>query len=144
MYHQLISQKNKPQEWTFLCIWYENSGFWVHEIKRLCFRFTWPCVYPSIYGSGPPVSTRISRTFAGSQLPSSRLSITRVSAWLLVRVLPYGNYSCRLLAHSLYLLLLTCSVRSTSLHLSADVFPTRLSYLSAFLPQLNSTLRTVL
>ena len=25
----------------------------------LLFRFTWPCVYPSIYGSEPPMSTRI-------------------------------------------------------------------------------------
>lgn len=41
------------------CIWYENSWFWVHEVKRLSFGSTWPCVYPSIYGSEPPVSTRI-------------------------------------------------------------------------------------
>ena len=26
-------------EWTFLCIWYENRGFWVHEVKRLGFAF---------------------------------------------------------------------------------------------------------
>ena len=25
--------------WAFLCIWYENSWFWVHEIKRLGFPF---------------------------------------------------------------------------------------------------------
>ncbi len=25
--------------WAFLCIWYENSWFWVHEVKRLCFSF---------------------------------------------------------------------------------------------------------
>ena len=25
--------------WAFLCIWYENSWFWVHEVKRLAFPF---------------------------------------------------------------------------------------------------------
>ena len=25
--------------WAFLCIWYENSWFWVHEVKRLAFLF---------------------------------------------------------------------------------------------------------
>ena len=25
--------------WVFLCIWYENSWFWVHEVKRLAFLF---------------------------------------------------------------------------------------------------------
>lgn len=30
---------NKPKGWTFLCIWYENSWFGVHEIKRLAFPF---------------------------------------------------------------------------------------------------------
>ena len=25
--------------WAFLCIWYENSWFWVHEVKRLVFSF---------------------------------------------------------------------------------------------------------
>ena len=50
---------NEPRRWTFLCIWYENRWCWVHEVERLCFRSTWPCVYPSFYGSEPPVSTRI-------------------------------------------------------------------------------------
>ena len=26
---------NEPSGWTFLCIWYENSLFRVHEVKRL-------------------------------------------------------------------------------------------------------------
>ena len=30
---------NEPRRWTFLCIWYENRGFWVHEVKRRCFSF---------------------------------------------------------------------------------------------------------
>lgn len=34
-----ISQMNEPRRWTFLCIWYENSGFWVHEVKRLLISF---------------------------------------------------------------------------------------------------------
>ena len=25
--------------WAFLCIWYKNSWFWVHEVKRLAFPF---------------------------------------------------------------------------------------------------------
>lgn len=50
---------NEPRRWTFLCIWYENRGCRVYEVERLCFRSTWPCVYPSFYGSVPPVSTRI-------------------------------------------------------------------------------------
>ena len=50
---------NEPERWTFLCIWYENRWCRVHEVERLCFRSTWPCVYPSFYGSEPPVSTRI-------------------------------------------------------------------------------------
>ena len=29
-----ISQMNEPRGWTFLCIWYESRGFWVHEVKR--------------------------------------------------------------------------------------------------------------
>ena len=54
-----ISQMNEPRRWTFLCIWYENRGVGVHKIKRHHFRSTWPCVYPPIYGSEPPMSTRI-------------------------------------------------------------------------------------
>ena len=50
---------NEPRRWTFLCIWYKNRGCRVHEVERLCFRSTWPCVYPSFYGGEPPVSTRI-------------------------------------------------------------------------------------
>ena len=30
---------NEPRGWTFLCIWYENRGFGVHEVKRHCFSF---------------------------------------------------------------------------------------------------------
>ena len=30
---------NEPRRWTFLCIWYENRGDWVHEAKRLVFSF---------------------------------------------------------------------------------------------------------
>ena len=33
------------------------------KVKRLCSRFTWPCVYPSLYGDVPPVSTRITSQF---------------------------------------------------------------------------------
>lgn len=47
-----------------------------------------------------------SPVFAGSSLPSSCLSISRVSAQLLYRVMPSGQNSCRLLAHSLLILTL--------------------------------------
>ena len=40
-----------------------------------------------------------------SQLPSFGISIIRVSAQLLHRIVSSGNYSCRLLAHSLSVLL---------------------------------------
>ena len=30
---------NEPRGWTFLCIWYENRGAWVHEAERLGFSF---------------------------------------------------------------------------------------------------------
>ena len=30
---------NEPYGWTFLCIWYENSWFRVHEVKRLGISF---------------------------------------------------------------------------------------------------------
>ena len=55
--------------------------FWVYESERHLFRYSWPLYNPSLYGSAPPVSTRI--TFGspdGSSLPSFRLTITRVSA----------------------------------------------------------------
>ena len=53
-----------------------------------------------------------------SQLPSFGISITRVSAQLLHRVVPSGLYSCRLLAHSLFVLLTLLQQQ----HLSVDVF----------------------
>ena len=31
----------------------------VNEVKRHCFSLYRPCVYPSLYGNAPPVSTRI-------------------------------------------------------------------------------------
>ena len=35
----VYAQMNEPRGWTFLCIWYENRGGWVHEVKRHCFSF---------------------------------------------------------------------------------------------------------
>ncbi len=35
----------------------EGVGYTKQNV--LVFRSTWPCVYPSFYGSEPPVSTRI-------------------------------------------------------------------------------------
>ena len=54
-----------------------------------------------------------------SSLPSSCLSITRVSALLLYEVMPHGMNFCRLLAHSLYFLI-TDSLPVTALF-SVDV-----------------------
>jgi len=38
----------------------------IRNKTSLFFRFTWPCIYPSIYGGAPPVSTRISAHFCTS------------------------------------------------------------------------------
>ena len=51
------------------------------------------------YGSEPPMSNRVLPS-----LPSSRLSITRVSTQLSFGVFPHGVYFCRLLAHSLFVI----------------------------------------
>ena len=53
-----------------------------------------------------------------SQLSSFSISIIRVSAQLLHRIVSSGNYSCRLLAHSLFVLLTPLRQQ----HFSADVF----------------------
>ena len=64
---------NKPRRWAFLCIWYENSWFWVHEVKRpdislymaLCIPFhLWqrtsriyqdhPCLHRTLTSFVPP------------------------------------------------------------------------------------------
>ena len=50
-----------------------------------------PISPPINYGGEPSVPTGIM-----SQLPSSHLSIHRVPAKLIYRVMPYGRYSCRL------------------------------------------------
>ena len=36
---------NEPKIWAFLGIWYENSWFWVHEVKRLVFSLYMAFVY---------------------------------------------------------------------------------------------------
>ena len=76
------------------------------------------CTHPSTAANLPCLPG--SSVYAESLLLSSRLSITRVSAQLLYRVMPSGIYSCRLLAHSLYVLLLTFFLPATAL--SVDVF----------------------
>lgn len=53
-----------------------------------------------------------------SQLPSFCISIIRVSAQLLHRIVSSGDYSCRLLAHSLFVLLTLLWQQ----HFSADVY----------------------
>ena len=111
---------NEPRRWTFLCIWYENRGWRVHEVERLCFRSTWPCVYPSFYGSAPPVSTRI--------------TVLRVLTSFVPPVHNQGVSSAPLQGHALWniFLLTTGSFFVISLtdlyvflgrHLAADVFP---------------------
>lgn len=58
---------------------------------------------PSLYGSTPPISTRI--TFGSLMGPhflrSFRLPMTKVPAKFLYWVMPDGKHSCRLLTHSL-------------------------------------------
>ena len=67
IYHQQISQKKEPVEWTFLCIWYENRWFWVHEVKRLCISFYMALCIPihlrqrtsRVYQDHPVISDRV-------------------------------------------------------------------------------------
>ena len=37
--------------------------FWVYKSERRLFRYSWPLYIPSLYGSAPPVSTRITFGF---------------------------------------------------------------------------------
>ena len=37
-----ISQMNEPRKWVFLCIWYENSWFWVYKIIPLYMALCMP------------------------------------------------------------------------------------------------------
>lgn len=59
----VISLLNEPEERASLSIWYENRGFWVYETERHSFCYVWPLYNPSLYGSAPPVSTRITFGF---------------------------------------------------------------------------------
>lgn len=75
----------------------------VYEVKRHCFS-----LYMALCIPLPSMAVNLPcLTGSLSQLPSFGISIIRVSAQLLYRVMPSGIYSCRLLAHSLYVLLLT-------------------------------------
>ena len=92
---------NEPKSWTFHCIWYRKSGKRVYEIKRLWFSLYMALCIPiplwqlTSYNHQDPLCRQ------RSSLPSSCLSITRVSALLLNGVMPHGDDFCRLLAHSL-------------------------------------------
>ena len=59
----------------------EQSGSGYTKQNVIHFALHGLCITPSLYGSAPPVSTRITAGLpVGSQLPSSCLSISRVSA----------------------------------------------------------------
>lgn len=56
----VVNLVNEPDPWASLCIWYENRGvLGIQSRTSLIFRSAWPCVCPFLYGSAPPVSTRI-------------------------------------------------------------------------------------
>ena len=137
-----ISQINEPRGWTFLCIWYENRGFWVHEVKRHCISFYMAlCI---------PIHLR-QRT---SRIYQDHLHL----CWVLTSFVPpvhnQGVSLAPLQGHALWkiflpttgsffvLSLTDLSCMISGQRLAADVFPTRSSYLSAFLSQLNSTFNT--
>ena len=126
---------NEPRRWTFLCIWYENRWCRVHEVERLCFRSTWPCVYPSFYGSEPPVSTRItvSRVLTSFVPPvhNQGVSLAPLQGPALWKIfLPTTG--------SFFVISLTDLYVFHGRHLAADVFPAGFPYLPAFLSPLDS------
>ena len=102
-------------ECTFLCIWYENRCFWVHEVKRLGISFYMALCIPihlrqrtsRVYQDHPTISDQV----LTSLVPP--VHNQGVSSAPNQGHMPYGKYSCRLLAHSLYVLLLTSSCNST-------------------------------
>lgn len=131
---------NEPRGWTFLCIWYESRGFWVHEVKRRCFSFYMALCIPIL------LRQRTSRVY------QDHLHF----CWVLTSfVPPVHNLGVSLaplqgLSPMVYIpadyRLILCILSFTDLfcinpcrHLTVDVFPTPSLYLSAFLLRLNST-----
>ena len=129
---------NEPRGWTFLCIWYENRWFWVHEIKRHCFSFYMAFCIPIL------LRQRTSRVY------QDLLHFCRV---LTSFVPPVHNQGVSLAplqglalwkiflptTGSFFVLSLTdLAYRFSGRHLAADVFPTPSSCFSAFLSRLNS------
>lgn len=134
---------NEPKIWTFLCIWYENSWFWVHEVKRLGFPFYMALCIPihlrqrtsRIYQDYPHFC-RVLTSFVPpvhiqgvSLAPNQGLALWKI-------FLPTTGSFFVLSLTDLFCMLLKpapCGGR----------FPACPSYLSAFLPQLNSTFRII-
>ena len=131
---------NEPRGWTFLCIWYENSGFWVHEVKRHWFSFYMAFCIPI------QLRQRTSRVY------QDLLHFCRVLTSFVPPVHNQGVSLAPLQGHALWKIFLPTTgsffvLNLTDLfcmiscqHLTADVFLIRSSYLSAFLPRLNSAL----
>ena len=136
-----ISQVNEPRGWTFLCIWYENRRFWVHEVKRHYFSFYMALCIPI------HLRQRTSRIYQDHQL------FRRVLTSFVppvhnqgVSLAPLQGLCPKVNIPADYWLIL-CILSLTDLfcinpcrHLAVDVFPTRSLYLSAFLLRLNSAL----
>ena len=132
---------NEPRGWTFLCIWYENRRFWVHEVKRHYFSFYMALCIPI------HLRQRTSRIYQDHQL------FRRVLTSFVppvhnqgVSLAPLQGLCPKVNIPADYWLIL-CILSLTDLfcmnpcrHLAVDVFPTRSSYLSAFLSRLNSVL----
>lgn len=134
---------NEPEEWSFLCIWYESRGGWVHEVKRRCLSFYMAFCIPIL------LRQRTSRVCQELQ------HFCRVLTSFVPPVHNQGVCLAPLQGHALWKIFLptTGSFFVLSLtdlscmipgrRLAADVFPTRSSCLSAFLSRLNSALNSI-
>ena len=131
---------NEPEEWRFLCIWYESRGGWVHEVKRRCLSFYMAFCIPIL------LRQRTSRVCQELQ------HFCRVLTSFVPPVHNQGVCLAPLQGHALWKIFLptTGSFFVLSLtdlfcmiscqRLAADVFLTASSYRSAFLSRLNSAL----
>ena len=114
---------NEPKGWTFLCIWYENRGNWVHEVKRHCFSFYMALCIPI------HLRQRTSRVY------QDHLHFCRVLTSFVPPVHNQGVSLAPLQGHALWNIFLPTTgsffvsnltdlfCRFSDRHLSADVFP---------------------
>ena len=111
----------------------EGVGYTKQNV--LFFRSAWPCVYPSFYGSAPPVSTRITalRVLTSFVPPvhnqgAGLAPLQGLALWKIF--LPATG--------SFFVISLTDLYVFHGWHLAVDVFPTSFPYLPAFPSPLDS------